>query len=196
MRRSLTIVSAALLFILGWADSARAADGPAIDLAGGYAFSRVTNEDGVNFPGGWFGSISGGITPIVGIAGEVSGAYRSESLNVSNGGVTVTGTTNLRMYSYMAGPKFRTTSDRARVFGQLLLGGVTLSGSGTVNVAGRTISSSGSDTHFGIAPGGGVDVKLSSNLGVRVGASFQLIHSEGDWGKVLQTVVGLLWTRK
>ena len=57
-----------------------------------------------------------------------------------------------------------------------------------------TLSFSESETDFAVQPGGGVDVKVSDNVGVRVGFNFRAIRpsDNGDWGKVIQVVAGVV----
>ena len=197
--KSLVAILWTIPIILATSGQARAADPSTLDVAGGYAYSYITNGEGTSYPAGWFASVGGHLTPVFAIVGEGGAAYRTESINFSNAGFTVTGTLHLKLYTFMGGPKFTSRSRSAKVFGQFLIGGATLSSSGTATGDGITMSSGGSRTYFALAPGGGVDVKTSEHFGVRVFATFQLLNTEaqfGEWGKVFQTGVGLLWTPK
>ena len=167
-----------------------------IDAAGGYAFSYITNGDGTSLPGGWFASVGGYITPSFALVGEGTGSYKSENYSFSNAGLSFNVDANVRIYTYQAGPRFRSHPASARVFGQFLVGAATLSGSGSASGLGITASRSSSTTYFAFTPGGGVDVRATQHLGLRFTANLQLIDAEGDWGKVFQTGVGLVWTNK
>jgi len=194
--KSLLVIPTVLLVFLGCSQPAHAQEQSAVDLAGGYQYSYITNGGGTGFPGGWFASVGGHISPVFAIAGEASGAYKTESMSGSNAGFTISANLQLRLYTFMVGPRLTSRPGTARVFGQFLVGGATLSGSGTATAGDITVSSSGSETYFAFAPGGGVDVKASRHLGLRIFASFQLLNTKSnanEWGKVFETGVGLVW---
>ncbi len=178
---------AAFMIVVGLPAYAAAADA---DVAGGYSFQRITNEPGTNIPGGWFASVGGNVTPMFGVVFDVSGAYKTESESFS--GVTVS--SKSRMHSFMAGPRVMSQQGLVTVFGQVLFGGVHLSTEMSGSGAGVTVSGSETETDFAIQPGGGVDVKVSGKVGVRVGVNYRAIRPKdsGEWGKVVQVVAGVV----
>ena len=189
-------VTAACVLVLGSTTALRAQDRPSIDAAGGYSFSYITNDGGSSLPGGWFASVGGYITPTFAIVGEGTGAYKSEAFTFSNAGLTMNVETRERIYTYQVGPRFRSRSAASKVFGQFLVGAATLSSDAVMSGTGMSASGNGSETYFAFTPGGGVDVKASQHLALRFSANFQFIvpRQGGNWGKVFQTGVGLVWT--
>lgn len=99
------------------------------------------------------------------------------------------------MHSFLAGPRVMSQQGMVTVFGQVLFGGVHSSTDVSGSASGVTVSFSESETDFAIQPGGGVDVKLSDNVGARVGFNFRAIRpsDDGEWGKVVQVVAGIVW---
>jgi hypothetical protein len=109
--------------------------------------------EGTNLKG-WDAAVTGDVNKWFGIAGDFSGAYLS-------GG---------HIYKYMGGPVISMDKEgRISPFVHFLVGGFRLSGEGTVN-------------GFALAPGGGIDVKASKHVAIRV-AQFDwiLMHATGGW---------------
>jgi hypothetical protein len=175
----------------------QAADPPDIDLAGGFAFTHFPNFSNDDLTG-WFGSIDSNVTPRFGIVGDVSGGYRTDSLQISNAhGVAVSVDGRRRAYTFMAGPRINSSGRTAQIFGQMLVGGEILSGRATLTTPGLpSTSESTRNTWFAIAPGGGIDVKASAVVGFRFGANVRLIDIAGGWVKQVQVVAGMVWSLK
>lgn len=190
------VITSVVALILGCSSITRAADRPQVDISAEYAFSHLTQSDW-NYPAGWFGSVGAYVTPTVALVGEASGAYRSESLSLSNAGFAISVSGHQRICTFMAGPKVSLSGSgsRTRAFARFLAGGATTSYDGSGNVGGTVASVSGSTTKFALSPGGGVDVKMSAHLTARLFANAQFIAGERDWVKVVQTGAGLVWTR-
>ena len=197
MRQHLLVTPVSLLLLLATTTPLRAQDRATVDASGGYAFSHITNGDGTSMPAGWFASVGAYVSPAVAIVGEGTGSYKSESTSFSNAGITFSSDTQLRLYTFQAGPRFSGRTSKARPFAQFLVGGATISASGTARGIGFSAASDASKTYFAVTPGGGVDVYAGPHFGVRFLANFQFIRGDGnDWGKVLHTGVGLVWTNK
>ena len=195
MNRFQFVASVSIAIVLGLTVTVSAQDRPTVDLAAGYAYSYITNNDGTSMPTGWFASVAGYLTPNVAIVGEGTGAYKSQSSTFSNAGLSFSVNADLRLYTYQAGPRVLSShTNPTRVFGQFLVGAATLSATGSASGSGFSASSSGSETHLALTPGGGVEVRASDHIAVRFIANFQLIHSDSDWGKVFHTGVGIVWT--
>jgi hypothetical protein len=86
---------------------------------------------------------------MVAIVGAVDGVYKSRN------------EITIHEYSYQGGLRLRLPTDRVSAFGQMLAGAAT---------AGRA---GASVTGFSIQPGGGVDVKATETVGVRVAVDFR-----------------------
>lgn len=195
MNRISFVTPLSIAIALGLTGNLWAQDRPTVDVAGGYAFSYITNNDGTSMPTGWFASVAGHLTPNVAIVGEGTGAYKSQSSTFSNAGLSLSVNADMRLYTYQAGPRILSSHmSPTRVFGQFLIGAATLSATGSAVGSGISASSSGSETHLALTPGGGIEVRATDHIAVRFIVNFQLIHSDSDWGKVFHTGVGIVWT--
>ena len=184
---------AALITIVGLPARTEAAD-PKIDIAGGYSFERITNEPGTNFPGGWFATVGFNVMPMVDVVADFSGARKTETETIE--GISID--ESAKMYGYLFGPRVRSDQGMVTVFGQVLFGGHTNKASGSASVAGTNVSVDVSETDFAIEPGGGVDAKINDQWSARVGVNYRLVKPEdsGDWGKVLQVIIGAVYNWK
>jgi hypothetical protein len=184
----------AVVLIVGLPERAAAQD-QKVDVAGGYSFSHATAGSGTNLPGsgtnlpmGWFASVGGYLTPLFGIVGEVNGAYKTSSLTTVTQGTLED---KRRIHYVMFGPRVRSRQGPARGFAQVLVG-AKMSSLSSTSPSGFSVSA----THFAVAPGGGVDMRASpGSVGVRLGANLTLNESGGEWFKVYQVNVGLVWGR-
>jgi hypothetical protein len=155
---------------------ALAADYPTVEVAGGYAILH-DNSVSQNFPTGWFLSASGNISQVLGIVGELSGAYKTASLLGTD--------VNLSMHSFMAGPKFASRQGQVTPFAQLLVGAARASG----GILGVSVS----ETDLAVQPGAGIDVNLGPNLGFRLGANYRIIKATDSSVKEFQFVAGIVY---
>jgi hypothetical protein len=120
------------------------------DLFAGYSYTHVSGGGGgTSIPKGFEFAGTGYFNKNIGITGDVSGHYKSES------GV------DANVYQFLFGPTFRADVGRAKPFAHALFGG---------SRTGASISGvgSGSTTSFAQAYGGGVDVSASKNFSVRI----------------------------
>ena len=160
MRRPLVFLATAAC-LLSFSYPAHAAD-PAqtMEISGGSAFlDDVTAAQ--NFKG-WVASVAGYLNDWLGIAGEFGGSYAT---------ATVSGTSySLTEVSFMGGPKFALHKNtKVTPFVQVLLGGVHTSSGGAAFFGAPGAS-------FAAQPGGGVDVNMTSNFGLRVEADYRRVH--------------------
>ena len=92
---------------------------PRYDVAAGYAFMRDqdlanNNPDiSANFPAGWMAGVGGNLWSGLGVAGEVSGSYKTVSIPGDQ--------PKVRVYTFLVGPRIKRSSSRIAPFGQLLL---------------------------------------------------------------------------
>jgi hypothetical protein len=142
----------ALLSLLVLSAPAAYAQAPRFDVSGGYALARETPES----LHGFVASVTGHVRETFGITGEVGGNY----LTIDEAETDV--------LSFLVGPRWTNRElRRASPYVQVLVGGVRAS----QEFEGETTT----DTEFAIQPGGGVDVWLSPNFGIRGG---------GDWRRI------------
>jgi len=150
MRKTLWIFVAVLFTPL----AAKAADAPKAEVFGGYSYFRANEGFTLNL-NGWNASITGNVNRWLGVVGDFSGHYGSES-----GSFLVPGKADLSSHSFLFGPRFSYRGhDRITPFAHALFG---------VNHArahsfGLTLK----DTAFSTAIGGGFDVKLSNSFALR-----------------------------
>ena len=129
------------------------------DISGGYRFLRT---DGVNFGMGWYADVTGHVTDVLSVVGEVGGTYKSLSESVA--GITVNA--DVKLHTFMGGAKFRVpVENRSLVpFGQVLFG----VGNARASASGGGINISESSTDGAMGLSGGVDVSGGRTLGLRV----------------------------
>ena len=153
--------------------AAQSAEPQRFDIAAGYAFMRdqdIANKNpdiSANFPAGWMASVGGQLWQGLGIAGEVRGSYKTISIAGDQ--------PKVRVYTFMAGPRARLSHSRIAPFGQVLFGAARASTS--------VLSVIDTVTNFAYQPGGGVDLKVSGGLGVRLEADYRIIRSGGKNSK-------------
>jgi hypothetical protein len=178
-----SLVLLALMLPVGSA-AAQAAAPRRYDAAAGYAFMRdqdIANNNpdiSANFPAGWLASV--GATPWswLGVAGEVSGSYKTVNIPGDQ--------PKLRVYTFLAGPRVKHVSSRIAPFGQVLFG--TARATTTVLTVSDTVND------FAYQPGGGVDLNMSGRVGLRVEGDYRIIRAGGANSKesrfILAAVVG------
>jgi hypothetical protein len=157
-----TLVLTGVLTLL-LASAGLAQETPAWDVSGGYSFLRDQDiEENLH---GWLFSASGHVNDWLEVVGEVGGNYKSISVFGSD--------VNLSVHSFLGGPRVSMhRNPTVSPFGHVLFGGARASGS--------FLGEADSATDFALQPGGGVDVWFRRNLGVRVGADYRRIFSEGE----------------
>jgi hypothetical protein len=144
--------------------SARADEG--VQASVGYSFVQYLETGGGNAPVGAFVSISGN----KGLSPELDLGWQRDS----EFGVT------LNTFTVTAGPRFALgSSESTRPFLHVL-GGLRHD-----RIEGE------SNTSWGGFAGGGLDVRVSEGLAVRLGADFQIFFDQGENLKTLRLGVGL-----
>ncbi len=157
--------------------SALAQETPRVEIFGGYSYLRVTTDDDFLGPNGGSGSldsISGNgfmtsaaynLTKRIGIVGEFS--RHTKETNLQNL-IRQTGIPNVRVETrvstFLFGPRFTLRSESVEPFAHFLVGGAH----GSFDISGLGVSASDSGTAFTFAAGGGVDIKFSQRLVVRL----------------------------
>jgi hypothetical protein len=154
---------------------AEAADGPRGDIAGGY--SLIYDHDiKTTFSAGWFFSAAVNAANAFAVAGEVSGHYKSD----------------MKVHTFLAGPRFVAGTGAARFFGQFLVGGATASAG--VNVpSGASSTVGGTETELCYMPAVGLDIGFNPKTAMRIGAGERFIRVNGNTSKQFQFVAGLVY---
>lgn len=135
------------------------ATAPKAEIFGGYQYTRF---DGGTNANGWNGAVTGNLNNWFGIAGDFSGAYKSQN------GVS------FNNYTYTFGPvvSYR-HNETFTPFVHFLAGGYRASASFS--------GVSGSNNGFAMMFGGGVDVKATQHVGVRaIQFDWLSLHSNGN----------------
>jgi len=152
-----------------------AQDYPKAELFMGYEWIRFGSAMGgnpnVNFNGGG-GSIAYNVSPMFGLKAEFTGAGIGDLKQTDSTGLkTLTRSGNF--FSYLFGPQVTFRKSRVQPFGHLLLGGAFSNVYANVNTQGTVstgaTTAEGGKHAFALAFGGGIDVKASKHIAIRVG---------------------------
>ena len=142
----------------------KATEAPKAEIFGGYQYihadTGVSGLNGFNL-NGWNTSATGFFTRNFGVTADFSGSYGTPSI----AGVGV----KTNFYSFLFGPTVRfPNSSRLTPFVHGLFGVGRISGS--------VLGTSGSDSDFAWAAGGGIDANLSRNFSIRA-AQFDFLQT-------------------
>jgi opacity protein-like surface antigen len=181
MRRlRISVISALATLVFAMPQPARAQNN-AGEFSAGW---RVLHFEEETFSRGWYADALGNLTDSLGVVGEVSGHYRTIDETRVVAGFPVNVVADLKIHSFMGGIRLSARQNPQIVaFGQALFGLVHGSASfeGSTTVGGRTFtvdeSESDSDTAFEL--GGGVNVRMAENIGLRFAASYFRVIEEG-----------------
>lgn len=152
----------AALFALVVAAPASAQNVPAFEVSGGYSLLRdQASEESFH---GWLASVTGNLNRMLGITFEVEGSSKTlEELDGEN--------VDFGYQSFMFGPRLSSRrSENVTPFAHVLIGGSRAS----VNLLGMSVSS----TNLALQPGGGVDIWMASNIGIRAGGDYRRVFAE------------------
>lgn len=147
---------------------------PRVEVSGGYAFVRDSTIDkGLH---GWSGSAAVRLYRWLGIVGEVDGAYRTEQIFGTG--------LSMNLHTLVAGPRVSLRRwQRTTPFAHVLVG-VSRAGASILAAADSAIEPA-------FQTGGGVDLFVSSRLGVRVGADYRRVLAD-EPGNQLRLVAGIV----
>jgi opacity protein-like surface antigen len=181
---SLTVLAGALCAVFA---APAAAQTPTTELSGGYQYTHTPD---LNLPPGWYVDVAGNVAPMFAVVGEVSGAYKSETIPVGTSSVDATA----RLHTFMGGVRVAArTNPRVVPFGQVLLGAARVSGGVTASgPATSVIAVSDADTRFALQLGGGVNLLTSGNFGVRVGVDYRRIFVTDGGENEVRVVAGVV----
>ena len=155
--RKLCVVVGMLLLV---SFSAAAQDTPQGELFGGYSFQRF--NPGGGFTGGnlngWMASLTGNVNSWFGVTAEFAGNYGKDRFGAAT-------TIETNHHTFMFGPRFSyRANEHWTPFVHALFGFGRLTGAHLGTTFGDTLV----DTGFAWASGGGIDIKASPRLAVRI----------------------------
>jgi len=140
-------------------------------LSNGSFGPGVSIADRANLKG-WNASVTGNANRWLGVEGDFGGYYGHVASQITidhvgpGGGITSTtfnDTAKVRFYSFLLGPRISYRgSERVTPYVHALAGGIR------ETIEGPQIPSGSSQTSFGLALGGGVDVKVAEGVAIRV----------------------------
>jgi hypothetical protein len=146
---------------------------PAYDVSVGYSLLRdqdLAEQDLAESLHGWLASVGINFNRWLGVVGEVGGNYGTIDVEPPFVGIEPFDV-GLSVLSFMGGPRFAShASPSFTPYGQFLLGVVR----GSVEF----MDESESESEFAIQPGGGIDLWLIPDIGIRVGADYRRIFIE------------------
>ena len=173
-----------------------AAQTPSIEVSGGYQFLNISadlesfdtgdipvrNVD-QSLPAGWYVDLAGNLNKYLGVVFAAGGNYKSIAESVTFGGLSASASVDLRVHEFMGGVRFSSRANPTVVpFGHFLVGAINGSAKVTASASvagspGFSISDEASGTDIALQAGGGMQVRLGDNVGVRVGADYIRIFS-------------------
>jgi hypothetical protein len=168
---------------------AAAQDEPKVEISGGYQLLYLWGEDGDDnsetFEKGWYADVSARLTRSIALVFSSGGSYKTMHERLTNEGFTVEGTMKLRLHQIAGGVRVygRPANGVVTPFVQVLGGGFRVSGDSTATaiIGGEEVSLSSegeSEMEPMLQAGGGVNIRLSRRLGIRVGADYLRVFSE------------------
>jgi len=183
MTRVRVVVIAGLGALLLALPQSAQAQGSAGDISGGY---RLIHGADQTFSLGWYADVLGNITDSFGVVGDVAGHYKSVDETENVGGVQVNVSGNLRIHTFMGGARLSwRRNPRITPFVQALVGLAHGSAEfeGSATVGGRTFTVDESETfsEFAADLGGGVNIRATDSMSVRVAGSwFRVVEEDAE----------------
>jgi len=137
-------------------------DAPKVEVFGGYQFTSVdTNGGDRQNLNGWNADVAFHVTENVSVVGDVSGAYKSEGVDIPGLGSI---SAKLRLYNFLFGPRASFGTGKVKPFAEALFGVGRVSVGGSVSGIG---DASEARNGFAMALGGGVDIEANEHFAVR-----------------------------
>jgi opacity protein-like surface antigen len=183
---SLFLVIGLAVFALGVNAPVFAQNPPRAEISAGYQTLHIASDIDETLDHGWYADVAGNLSRHLAIVFQAAGNYKTVEETESFGGVTTNVKADLSLYEYMAGVRVNARPNpTVTPFAQFLAGAVRTSAdiTGSVTGGGQTFfaSSSGeSNTDAAMQIGGGLNVMMTRALGIRAGADYIVIFSEGE----------------
>ena len=162
---------------------AQAQDSPSVEIFGGYSYLRGDDGDGGVDLHGWNASFNQNFLKWLGVKADFSGHYGDFTIFPGLG-------SDLNAHLFLIGPQITLRkSDRFQPFGHVLFG-VMRTHLTYFDVTGRV---NARDNAFAIAAGGGLDVKVTDHLAVRLfQADYVLTRFDDDSQNNFRASTGLV----
>ena len=158
---------------------------PPVEFSAGYNYLQLSGdegEDGESVPVGWYGEVSGNVTPMLAIVGQVTGNY----MGFEEDGFEA----DFSIHTFAAGLRVLGRGAQANPFAHVLFGGARTS----FSFEGDDDCDDCSDTSSMMQLGGGVNLFTQAPVGLRLGADW--IHAFGDnGGNAFRFAVGINFGR-
>jgi hypothetical protein len=153
---------------------------PPVEFSAGYNYLYLTgeeDEDGQSLPAGWYGEVSGNVTPMLAIVGQVTGNYKGIEEDGEDFDISV--------HTYSGGLRFISRQGQANPFVHVLFGGLNF-GVSDCDECGDKLGM--------MQLGGGVNLLTQAPVGLRFGGDW--IHAFGDnGGNAFRFAVGINFGR-
>jgi hypothetical protein len=153
-----------------------------VEIFGGYQYTHVASDLSTDATAnGWDGNVTYNINKTVGVEGDFNGAYQT----VSGAAAGLSGTFPFHYYTYAGGPVFAfPAGDKLRPFVHVLFGETHF----TTSASASGITVSASVNGFTTLVGGGMDLKLSKHVSLRL--------VQADWALEHYSLMGVSVTSK
>lgn len=153
-----------------------AQDKPLAEVTGAYQFNHLTlSADGesasTNVSAGFDASVNVPITKWFGAVGDIGRAWKTESASVG----TVQASATASIWTYGGGPQLTYRTPYVQPFARFIFGEAHSS----LSASSSGISAGASVNTFFIAPGGGVDIRLTRNVWLRGGVDYFRTSKDG-----------------
>jgi hypothetical protein len=148
------------VLVLSWSMSAMAAEGTVAEAFAGYQYFHLDTQGATGVKtgySGWDGAMQFNLGGRFGLVGDVSGNY----------GTPFAGAPNVTSYTFAFGPSVNFRGEKMKPFAHALFGGNRLASSGV------------SETSMAMLFGGGVDVKATRAVWLRLG-QFDYMYTKHD----------------
>ena len=180
MRR--VILIAGLLIALS--PQAFAQEAPPVEVFGGYSYFR---PDGGGSLHGWNASVAVSLSRNLAVVGDFSGHYGSQSLRADifddddfPGDVSIRADSHANVHTVLSGLRYSYRgNEKLTPFAHALFGASRLAADATIRSGPLAVDSSFADIGFAMAVGGGLDVKLSESVGLRLIQADYLVSNVG-----------------
>ena len=140
---------------------------PAVEIGLGYAFLRDDEID-EDLPLGWYADIAGNLTSSLGLVGEIGGSYKTIDSGLGDDTLDV----KLSIHTAMGGLRLTHRGDSANFYLQVL--------AGAAKAKVTFMDESDSVTDFALQPGVGLEFGTGGSVGLRIGADYRRVFSEGQ----------------
>lgn len=188
-----------IVALLGFSVSSHAQTVPSAEFSAGWRLLNIPDAVGTEsetLPLGWYADVAGNLTPTFAVVGEVGGNYKNFDDVLAELGANVNVDVNVNVHTFMGGVRFSARQNPAFTpYVQALFGlaHAKTDVEGEVTVAGRTISlnESMSDSEFAFDADGGVNIRLSDGLALRVGAGYLRVGTS-DGGNAFRFGAGVV----